>query len=56
MKEPAQSMTPAQAAAAFFGQSDSDFSQIVDKLTQHDARLRRAFENTRTRYLEDTES
>ena len=53
MKEIAQSMTPEQAATAFFGQDDAEFAKTMALLTRNDPRLEQVFRNTRNRFLED---
>jgi hypothetical protein len=52
MKHIAQSMTPQQAAEAFFGQDDASFAETVAMLTKNDPRLAKAFLKTRERFLD----
>jgi len=51
MKTICESMTPDDAAQAFFGQNEEAFLKMIDKLTANDPRLTKAFENMRVRYL-----
>ena len=53
MKSAAQSMTPQQAAQAFYGMDDDRFSEIVEKLASTDPRLLKVFDNMRKRYQRD---
>lgn len=53
MKNASQSMTPNEAAHAFFGQDDASFAEIVAKLTKNDPRLARVFNSTRERFLKN---
>ena len=53
MKEIAQSMTPKQAAQAFFGQDDAAFAKTIEMLTRNDPRLAKVFHSTRQRFLDD---
>jgi hypothetical protein len=52
MKHIAQSMTPQQAAKAFFGQDDASFAETVAMLTKNDPRLAKVFLKTRERFLD----
>lgn len=51
MKSVCESMSPDDAARAFFGQNDENFAKMIEKLTANDPRLAKAFERTRERYL-----
>ncbi|SFR96988.1 hypothetical protein [Yoonia litorea] len=53
MKEAAQSMTPQEAAQAFFGQDDTAFAETVALLTKSDPRLAKVFQSTRKRFLDE---
>lgn len=53
MKNVSQSMTPREAAQAFYGQDEDAFSQMVAKLAESDPRLVNVFKNTRNRFLKD---
>lgn len=53
MKSVAQSMTPHEAAQAFFGQDDASFAETIAMLTKNDPRLAQVFQNTRRRFLKD---
>lgn len=53
MKAMTESMTPKEAAQAFFGQDDASFAETVAMLAKNDPRLARVFQNTRRRFLED---
>jgi len=53
MKNMAQSMTPREAAQAFFGQDDAAFAETVAVLAKDDPRLARVFQNTRRRFLQE---
>lgn len=52
MKSVAQSMSPREAAQAFFGQDETAFAETVAMLAKNDARLAQVFESTRKRFLE----
>lgn len=54
MKTVYQSMTPDDAAMAFFGQSEDNFEKMIDELTASDPRLTKAFQNMRERYLKES--
>ncbi len=56
MKNVAQSMTPREAAQAFYGQDEAVFSEMLAKLAASDPRLVNAFQNTRKRFLEKNKS
>ena len=56
MKTAAQSMTPDEAAAAFFGQNEQQFAAMIEKLTKDDPRLRKVFQATRQRFLDDKDA
>jgi hypothetical protein len=56
MKNIAQSMTPKEAANAFYGQDEVAFAQMIEKLGKNDPRLARVFNNTRKRFLQDKDS
>jgi hypothetical protein len=47
-----QSMTPEEAAQAFYGQDDANFADMVAKLAKNDARLVQVFKNTRKHVLD----
>ena len=53
MKEAMQSMSPREAAQAFFGQDDASFAATVAMLAKNDPRLAQVFQKTRRRFLED---
>ncbi len=53
MKNIAQSMSPREAAQAFFGQDDASFAETIAMLTKSDPRLAKVFQNTRKRFLAD---
>ena len=53
MKQTAQSMTPKEAAKAFFGQDEAAFAETVAMLAQSDPRLAKVFQNTRKRFLDE---
>lgn len=52
MKSASHSMTPGEAAKAFYGQDDASFSDVIEKLSATDPRLLKVFNNVRQRYLE----
>lgn len=52
MKSIAQSMSPREAAKAFFGQDDVAFAETIEMLTKNDPRLAQVFQNTRRRFLQ----
>jgi hypothetical protein len=52
MKNASQSMTPDEAACAFFGQDDASFAKRIAELTKNDPRLERVFKSTRNRLLD----
>lgn len=53
MKDATRSMSPKEAAQAFFGQDDASFAETVAMLAQNDPRLAQVFQNTRRRFLQD---
>jgi len=53
MKNTSQSMTPDEAAKAFYGQDDASFAKMIARLTKNDPRLAKAFQNTRMRVNAD---
>ena len=56
MKTVCKSMTPDDAARAFFGQNEDAFEKMIDKLTASDPRLTKAFHNMRERYLDGSKA
>ena len=56
MKNAADSMSPEEAAQAFFGQNDEAFAEMIGKLTKNDPRLVKVFEGTRQRFLQSEKS
>ncbi len=56
MKNINESMSPSDAAQAFFGQDDATFSEMIAKLTANDPRLAAVFQGTRKRFLESKEA
>jgi len=50
MKSIYQSMTPLEAAQAFYGKDDHAFSDMIEKLTANDPRLATVFKNVRKRH------
>ncbi len=56
MKSVSQSMTPLEAAKAFYGQDEAAFSSMLEKLTASDPRLARVFNRTRKNFLEGDKS
>ena len=53
MKSIADSMSPLEAARAFYGQDEVAFAKTIAKMTKTDPRLARIFQNTRRRFLEE---
>ena len=51
MKSTSDSMSPDEAAKAFFGQDDATFALTIAKLTKNDQRLAKAFHTTRQAFL-----
>ena len=56
MKIVSQSMSPLEAAQAFYGQDDTSFEQMIAKLSESDPRLVKVFQQTRKTYLEGRKS
>jgi len=56
MKIVSQSMSPLEAAQAFYGQDDTSFVLMISKLTESDPRLVKVFQQTRKTYLEGRKS
>ncbi|MGJ8623838.1 MAG: hypothetical protein ACSHW1_13840 [Yoonia sp.] len=56
MKEISQSMTPHEAAHAFYGLDEASFSDMIEKLSKSDPRLKDVFMRTRKRYLDANKS
>lgn len=56
MKNIAQSMSPKDAAEAFFGQEDAAFSEMIERLAINDKRLVEVFKKTRDRFLSDNKA
>ena len=52
MKSISESMTPHEAAQAFFGQDDASFAETVAMLAQNDPRLAKVLQHTRRPFLE----
>lgn len=52
MKNATQSMSPREAAQAFYGQDNTGFADMIAMLTQSDPRLTQAFYNTRDRFVD----
>jgi hypothetical protein len=52
MKNVSQSMSPREAAQAFYGQDEAAFSSMLAKLAESDPRLINVFKRTRQRYIE----
>lgn len=50
MKSVSQSMSPQEAAQAFYGQDDVAFSEMISKLSSQDPRLAKVFQNVRRRF------
>ena len=53
VKDDVRSMSPEEAAQAFFGQDDASFAETVALLAKNDPRLVEVFQNTRRRFLQD---
>lgn len=56
MKNAPQSMTPREAAQAFYGQDEAVFADMVEKLAENDPRLIDVFKRTRKQFLENAKS
>ena len=52
MKNTSQSMSPREAAQAFYGQDEALFSEMIAKLAVNDPRLSDVFKSTRKRFLD----
>lgn len=52
MKAAARSMTPKEAATAFYGQDQAAFDKMVEALSSSDPRLAKVFQDVRERFLE----
>ncbi|PJI93155.1 hypothetical protein BC777_2025 [Yoonia maricola] len=52
MKNTTQSMSPQEAAQAFYGQDEKSFSEMLSQLTVNDPRLVAIFQRTRQRFLD----
>ncbi len=52
MKSVSQSMSPQEAAQAFYGQDEAAFSEMVSKLSSQDPRLLKVFQNVKRRFKE----
>ncbi|WP_159086892.1 hypothetical protein [Loktanella sp. Alg231-35] len=50
MKSVSQSMSPQEAAQAFYGQDDAAFSEMVSKLASQDPRLLKVFQTVKRRF------
>ena len=51
MKSISASMTPDEAAEAFYGLDDASFAEALKKMTANDPRLSAVFQATRARFL-----
>ena len=56
MKNVSQSMTPREAAQAFYDQDEAAFAGMVAKLAESDPRLINVFKRSRKQYLENDKS
>jgi hypothetical protein len=52
MKNTSQSMSPRDAAEAFYGQDEVAFAEMVERIAINDQRLVELFKNTRNRFIE----
>ena len=56
MKIMSQSMSPQEAAKAFYGQEEASFAEMIAKLSECDPRLVKVFNQTRKNYLDGQDS
>ena len=56
MKTVSQSMSPREAAQAFYGQDEAAFELVIGKLSESDPRLVKVFQQTRKTYLDGRDS
>jgi hypothetical protein len=56
MKTVSQSMSPREAAQAFYGQDEAAFELMIGKLAENDPRLVKVFQQTRKTYLDGRDS